>query len=78
MTTKYIVTEEPRTGGCLHDNMTGKAVYSILGCDYGCANDDSRHFGVEHISVTLDPDGGYPFFTIPKHVLALATGKDEK
>lgn len=33
--------------------------------DYGCANDDTRALGVQHISLTLDPDGGYPFFTHP-------------
>ncbi len=35
------------------------------GCSYGCADDDSRRFGIEYTSVSADPSG-YPFFTIPK------------
>lgn len=41
-------------------------VYDFRSHDYGCANDDTRITGIEHCSVTLDADGGYPFFTIPK------------
>jgi hypothetical protein len=33
--------------------------------DYGCASDDTRITCVHHISLTLDVDGGYPFFTHP-------------
>lgn len=44
----------------------GDTVYDCKGHDYGCANDDTRATGVEHTSVTLDAEGGYPFFTIPK------------
>lgn len=44
----------------------GTTVYSCKGWDYGCANDDSRATGIEHTSVTLDPEGDYPFFTVPK------------
>lgn len=47
----------------------GALVFSISGWDYGCANGDTRHLGVEHVSVTLNPDGDYPFFTIPKRDL---------
>lgn len=41
-------------------------VYQCKGHDYGLASDDSRATGIEHVSVTLDPTGDYPFFTIPK------------
>lgn len=47
----------------------GTVVYECVGSDYGCASDDSRIFGVRHISVTVDPKGSYPFFTVPKHKL---------
>lgn len=49
----------------------GTIVYDLSGTDYGCANDDTRHTGVEHISVTLKPDGGYPGFSVPRHKLRL-------
>lgn len=44
----------------------GTTVYSIKGWDYGLASDDTRMTGVEHVSVTLKPDGDYPSFTIPR------------
>lgn len=43
----------------------GQLVYDCKRHDYGCASDDTRMTGVEHVSVTLDPEGDYPFFTIP-------------
>jgi hypothetical protein len=43
----------------------GTIVYECGTHDYGLASDDSRYTGIEHISVTLDPEGGYPFFTVP-------------
>lgn len=47
----------------------GTIVYSCRMADYGCAGDDSRITGVEHVSMTLKEDGGYPFFTHPRHML---------
>lgn len=32
---------------------------------YGCANDDTRDTGIEHVSVSLN-ESGEPFFTIPR------------
>lgn len=44
----------------------GQIVYRSRECDYGLANDDTRATGIEHISVTTDPDGrGNYSFTIP-------------
>lgn len=43
----------------------GTYVFECNGHDYGCANDDTRNTGKEHISVTLNIDGSYPFFTVP-------------
>lgn len=47
-----------------HGHAAGTIVYPCKGSDYGCASDDTRHYGVEHRSMTLDPDGDYPFFTV--------------
>lgn len=44
----------------------GSVVYSPRMHDYGIANDDTRSTGIQHVSVTLEPDGGYPVFTIPE------------
>ena len=48
------------------DIKAGHTVYASAMYDYGLASDDTRMTGIEHVSVTLDPEGGYPFFTIPK------------
>jgi len=45
--------------------------YTFSGCNYGCANDDSRLTGVEHDAMTLDPSGNGHFFTIPKEDLEI-------
>ena len=47
-----------------HRATTGTIVYRCIQSDYGTADDDSIMFGHPHISVTLDPTGDYPFFTI--------------
>jgi hypothetical protein len=47
------------------DFKIGETVYKAAFHDYGCAGDDTRRTGIEHISVTRNPDGDYPFFTIP-------------
>lgn len=44
----------------------GTVVYSPRAHDYGLASDDTRMRGIQHVSVTLQPDGGYPVFTIPE------------
>ena len=50
----------------------GVTVYKLLLNDYGLANDDTRLGGIKCISITLDPEGGYPFFTVPEsHVEAI-------
>lgn len=52
----------------------GTVVYGLVKPDYGLANDDTRNTGVPHISVTLDPTGDYPSFTVPEsYLLFVAT-----
>lgn len=48
------------------DAVAGTVVYACAKHDYGLARDDTRMTGIVHISVTLDPDGDYPFFTVPE------------
>ena len=43
----------------------GTTVYSCLLGTYGLAAQDTRMTGRPHRSVTLDPEGEYPFFTVP-------------
>lgn len=47
----------------------GDAVYDQRGHDYGLASDDTRITGIEHVTVTLNENGDYPGFTVPKHHL---------
>jgi len=44
----------------------GDTVYLLRLSDYGSAGDDTRLTGIEHVSVTLNKDGDYPFFTVPR------------
>ena len=43
----------------------GTVVYDYNGYDYGLSNDDTYDSGIDHISVTVDPKGSTPFFTVP-------------
>lgn len=61
MRTRFVMLED----STLNETRKGTIVYSAKGYDYGCASEDTKHTGVEHISVTLKPDGDYPFFTVP-------------
>lgn len=57
-----------KCGAC--DNLRpGEVVYKQRGYDYGLSSDDTRATGVEHITVTRDPEGDYPGFTIAKRDL---------
>jgi hypothetical protein len=56
---KYRITG-PNAGG----HPVGTICYDCAGHDYGLANDDTRMTGHPHVSKTLDPQGGYPSFTI--------------
>ena len=47
----------------------GTIVYKSPKYDYGLARDDTNHTGRPHISVTLNEDGDYPFFTVPVDAL---------
>ncbi len=37
--------------------------------DYGCKSDDERGLGEECLSLTEDPEGGYPFLIVPRSKL---------
>lgn len=63
MTQKYRVLRRDRAADTI--STTTEFVFKCAGYDYGCANEDTRRLGMAHISVTFDPTGAYPFFTIP-------------
>lgn len=74
MTTRYMVL---RAGRSSCDVKMGQVVYAG-NCDYGCASDDSRSTGIEHISVS-ESDTGSPTFTIPREdVIQLAEKKKQE
>ena len=56
----------------------GTVVYEFRYTDYGLANDDTRATGVEHVSVTLDAEGKWPSFTVPKSHLEPLTVPSEQ
>lgn len=43
----------------------GTIVYDAKGATYGLASTDEMYTGIPHTCVTLDENGGTPFFTIP-------------
>lgn len=51
------------------DHPPNITVYAARVYDYGLANADTIATGERHISVTTDPAGGYPVFTVPVDLL---------
>jgi len=64
MSKRYAVIRADRAAKT--DLKSGDAVFYCRGHDYGCASDDTAMTGIHHVSVTLDENGDYPFFTIPR------------
>lgn len=63
---KYIVTQLPSYNHKLDTPFVlGETVYKLRVNDYGSAETDTALEGTPIISVTRDPNGGYPFQTIP-------------
>jgi hypothetical protein len=57
---------EMKTSSSLEpEAVIGTTVYACTQCDYGGARDDTRAHGHQFVSVSLKPDGTYPFFTHP-------------
>jgi len=40
-------------------------VYEFTGPTYGLVTEDILYTGKEHIAITMDPEGGTPFITVP-------------
>jgi len=59
----------PRGGA---NALRGASVYLYPGFDFGLARDDSAATGERQFSVTLDPAGAEPFFTVPIRLLVSA------
>jgi hypothetical protein len=53
--------------------VAGSVVYACAYYDYGVADDDTRLSGKPHISVTLNSNGSYPFFTVPEDAVEQIT-----
>lgn len=66
MAKKYTLSKDYHTS---NDAKAGVTVYALNRPDYGLARDDTNATGVEHVSVTLNPEGDYPSFTYPRHLL---------
>lgn len=66
MAKKYVLTEDYKSS---ESAKAGAIVYLATKADYGLARDDTYATGVEHVSVTLNPEGDYPSFTYPRHLL---------
>lgn len=49
--------------------LEGQTVYELTEPDYGLAADHTRLMNELHVSVSLSPDGGYPFVTVPARIL---------
>lgn len=70
MPRKYRIKDVPVIGSVTGQNHEkGDIVYQCTKHDYGLADEDTHFSGIVHISVTLDENGDYPFFTVPIHNL---------
>lgn len=66
---KYKLLRKDRAASVLDENV--EYIYSCKMHDYGISDDDTRLTGIKYVSVTLDENGNYPFFTIPEEDLEL-------
>jgi len=66
---KFRIKDTPLLNSIANNSEKGDLVYECTKVDYGAAESDSYYTGQKHMSVTLEEDGGYPFFTIPIHNL---------
>jgi hypothetical protein len=46
------------------EHKAGTTVYFYTGPTYGLVSEDTFDSGIEHLAVTLKPDGTHPFFTV--------------
>lgn len=49
----------------------GTVVYAAMVFDQCLAAQETASTGIRHVSVTLQPDGGYPTFTVPWNEIEL-------
>ncbi len=59
MARTYILTKDR------FEHKAGTTVYTFSNYAYGLIADDQEATGLPHVAVTLDPNGDYPFFTVP-------------
>lgn len=65
---RYILRKDRHIDGTFLA-LRGRIVFEYLRDDYGLAHHDTRASGIRHIAVTLDPEGGFPFFTVARNDL---------
>ncbi len=58
---KYIAIEYNKGTNLTLDEF----LYEFLGFDYGSAHNDTSALGEPCVSLTREPDGDYPFLTVP-------------
>lgn len=59
----YVLAED-----CL-DLTAGVVLYHCSKPDYGLCRDDTRATGEQHVAMTEDPTGDYPFTSVPVQLL---------
>lgn len=63
MVKKYILSHDRELVTSYYP--AGTTVYEFLHTDFGLSEQESQFYGFEFVSVTLDPNGNYPSFTVP-------------
>jgi len=64
---RFVVVEGGPVTSLDRENLkAGTILYRCILPDYGTAIEDTLMTRRVHVSVTLDPTGGYPFFTIER------------
>jgi hypothetical protein len=64
MATQYKPTQD-RLKADRFEHPAGTICYLLQGWDHGLSSNDERKTGVKHMTMTLDPNGGPPGFTVP-------------
>ncbi|QEQ94846.1 hypothetical protein pEaSNUABM56_00046 [Erwinia phage pEa_SNUABM_56] len=71
----YVLSEDYPTSPSAK---AGAVVYHLRKSDFGLARDDTEETGIQHSSVTLSPEGDYPSFTYPTHLLREVVEEEKK
>ena len=67
MSEKYVFVKDWERGDSVFKQ--GDVVTRCRLVTYGLCSYDAHATGIGHMAMTLDSDGGYPFFTVPINVI---------